>query len=104
MTIIKTQETSEASRKDSDANLTERFKTESSVTDATHQISSRPRGFSAKQSVDESSTRTEIQTIGIKIKVPPSKKVCDRLLGRQCPPLEKHSDEEQVATIVKPRP
>ena len=82
MTIVKTQDTSEASRKDSDANLTERFKTESSVTDATHQISARPREFSAKQSVDESSTRTEIQTIGIRIKVPPSKKVCDRLLGR----------------------
>ena len=48
MTIIKTQETSEASGKDSDAHLTERFRTESSVTDATHQISSRPREFSAR--------------------------------------------------------
>ena len=88
MTIIKTEQTSEASRKDSDANLTERFKTESSVTDATHQISQRPKEFSARQSIDESSTRTELQKIGIKIKVPPPKKLCDRLVGRQCPPLE----------------
>ena len=52
--------------------------------------------------MDESSTRTEIQKIGIKkIKVPPSKKVCDRLLGRQCPPPEYYPEEEAIATFAK---
>ena len=66
-------------------NLSERFFSDS--TEQTMQAASfRDRNFSGPQSLHESSTQTEVQKIGIKIIVPPPRKICDRLLGRKCPP------------------
>ena len=65
--------------------LSERFFSES--TEQTMPAASyRDKHFCGAQSLAESSTQTAAQQIDIGIVVPPPRKLCDRLLGRKCPP------------------
>ena len=67
-------------------------------------MSYRNRNFadSYQSSLAQSSTRTDSQEIMLKINVPPPRKVCDRVLGRKCPPpvIPEPKEEEQVTRAL----